>query len=311
MQQIRLKHGFFLFLAALIWGVAFVAQSAGMEYVGPCTFNGARCLMGAAVLFPAVWSRKRRAARERDRAGVQETEQEIRKSRNVTWTGGILCGLALCFASLLQQIGIQYTAVGKAGFITALYIVIVPVIGLLLGRKAGGKVWAGALLAVAGLYLLCVNGGLSLGKGDLLVFCCAILFSVHILVIDHFSPKADGVELSCIQFLVSGVICTGLAFILEKPSLGGLLAGWLPLLYAGIFSCGVAYTLQIIGQRDMEPSAASLILSLESVVSVLAGWLLLGQKLTGKELSGCALVFAAVVLVQLPERKKGVREIAG
>ena len=204
---------------------------------------------------------------------------------------------------MFQQYGIQYTTVGKAGFITTLYIIIVPIMGLFFGKKVRRIVWAGAALAAAGMYLLCVNETLSLNKGDLLVFLCAVIFSVHILVIDYFSPKADGVKLSCIQFFVAGILCTIGAFLLETPSWDAVVSGAVPVLYAGVMSCGVAYTLQIIGQRNLDPTVASLILSLESVVSVLAGWVILDQTMNGKEIFGCVLVFAAVILVQLPGKK--------
>ncbi len=291
-----LRSSALLLLTAFIWGVAFVAQSVGMDYIGPFSFNGARFLMGSIVLLPLVFVRRRK---DKDkglpRAGLK-----------VTLTGGICCGLALCSAALFQQIGIMYTTVGKAGFITTLYIIIVPIMSIFLGKKAGGKIWIGAVLAAAGMYLLCMSERLVLGKGDTYVFICAILFSVHILVIDHFSPKADGVELSCIQFLTAGVISSILAFIFEEPALQSFIDGIIPVAYAGIMSCGVAYTLQVVGQKNMDPTVASLILSMESVFSVLSGWIILGQALSAKEMFGCVMVFGAVVLVQLPDRKKEV-----
>lgn len=293
MKKAAVGSSLLLFLAACIWGVAFVAQSVGMEYMGPFTFNGARFLIGGTVLLPFVFVRLRKEKREKGRVPVK-----------VTLAGGVCCGLAICFASLSQQVGIQYTTVGKAGFITTLYIILVPVFGLFLRKKVPGKVWAAAVIAAAGLYLLCISGGFRIGKGDLYVFLCAVLFSVHILVIDYFSPKADGVALSCLQFYTAGVICTVGAFVLEQPTWAQLAAGIVPLLYAGVMSCGIAYTLQIIGQKNLDPTVASLILCMESVVSVLAGWVILGQALSPRELSGCAFVFAAVILVQLPGREK-------
>ncbi len=289
---------FLLFLAAFIWGVAFVAQSVGMDYMGPCTFNGVRFLMGSVVLMPLVIFRRRKKRAENGKG------QETGKDRKSVVAGGICCGLVLCFASLCQQVGILYTTVGKAGFITTLYIIIVPIMGIFLKKKVSGKVWIGALLAAFGMYLLCMSERLALSRGDAYVFICAILFSIHILVIDYFSPKVDGVELSCIQFLTAGIICSGLALLLEKPVLQNFIDGMIPLAYAGIMSCGVAYTLQVVGQKDTDPTIASLILSMESVISVLAGWVILGQELNSRELFGCALVFGAVILVQLPERKK-------
>ncbi len=294
MKKVSLRNSFLLFLAAFIWGVAFVAQSVGMDYMGPFTFNGARFLMGSMVLLPLVYFRRKK-----------DKEKHIPGAGlKITLKGGVCCGLALGTAALLQQFGIMYTTVGKAGFITTLYIIIVPVLGIFLGKKITGKVWIGAAAAAFGMYLLCMSGRLALGKGDTLVFICAIIFSVHILVIDYFSPKADGVELSCIQFLTAGIISSILAFIFEEPELSQFIEGIIPLAYAGIMSSGVAYTLQVVGQKDMDPTVASLILSLESVVSMLAGWVILGQALSARELAGCGLVFGAVILVQLPDRKR-------
>lgn len=284
MNKNTIRNSGLLFLAACIWGVAFVSQSVGMDYMGPFTFNGVRCLLGGAALFPLILFRRGKAA----------------YPARLTLKAGICCGLALTGGSVFQQLGLMETTVGKAGFITALYIVIVPVFGIFLGRKAPLKVWAGALAAAGGLYLLCVNEAFSVGRGDLLMLVCAVMFSFHILIIDHFSPKVDGVILSCIQFLVCGLICVAFAFIFEDVSWAGILAGKIPVLYAGILSCGAGYTLQIIGQKDMNPTVAALILSLESVISVLAGWAILGQSLSRREILGCAAVFAAVILVQLP-----------
>lgn len=289
-----LRSSFLLFLAAFIWGVAFVAQSVGMDYMGPFTFNGARFLMGGMVLLPLVVFRRKGKTGESIRFG----------NRKDTLTGGICCGLALCSAALFQQFGIVYTTVGKAGFITTLYIIIVPIMGIFLKKRVSARIWLAALIAAAGMYLLCMSESLRLGKGDTYVFICAILFSIHILVIDHFSPKADGVELSCLQFFTAGIIGSILALILERPTISNFAGGIIPLAYAGIMSSGVAYTLQVIGQKDMDPTVASLILSLESVVSMLAGWVILKQALSPRELSGCLLVFAAVILAQLPERRK-------
>lgn len=293
MKNISLKSSLLLLLAAFIWGIAFVAQSVGMDYMGPLSFNGARFLMGSLVLLPLVISRRKRNAGQ----GIKTADSKT------AVVGGICCGLALCSASLFQQYGIMYTTVGKAGFITTLYIIIVPFFGIFLKKKISGKVWAGAAVAAAGLYLLCMSEKFALGKGDTLVFVCAVLFSIHILVIDYFSPRADGVELSCIQFFTAGVVASIGALIFEQPRLQNFISGIIPLAYAGIFSCGVAYTLQIIGQKDSDPTVASLILSMESVFSVLAGWVILDQALSGRELFGCALVFAAVILVQLPDKK--------
>lgn len=297
MKKRQAKNSLLLLLTATIWGVAFVAQSVGMDYVEPFTFNCVRSLIGGVVLIPCIWFLNRGKTEKRD-----ETPEQKKAERKVLVTGGILCGVCLFAASNFQQFGIRYTTVGKAGFITACYIVIVPVIGIFLNKKSSRLIWISVALALAGLYLLCMTESFSVGKGDFLVFICALLFSLHILVIDHFSPLTDGVKMSCIQFFVCGIL-SGIAMLLtETPSLESILAAWLPILYAGVLSCGVAYTLQIVGQRDMNPTVASLILSLESCISVLAGWILLGQKLSAREFLGCAVMFAAIILAQLPEK---------
>lgn len=295
MNHFVLRQSLLLFLTATIWGIAFVAQSVGMDYVEPFTFITARNMIGAVVLLPCIGFLKRFKEKE---------TQEIRKeSKKTLIIGGISCGVLLFIASSLQQFGIQYTTVGKAGFITAMYIVLVPVFGIFLHKKAGLRIWAAVVIAVAGLYLLCMtDGSLMLQTGDLLVLACAVVFSFHILVIDYFSPKTDGVKLSCIQFFTCAVLSAIGMIFFEEPKMSDILAAWLPILYAGVMSSGVAYTLQIIGQKGMNPTVASLILSLESVVSLLAGWVILGQRLSGRELVGCALAFVAIIIVQLPAK---------
>ena len=279
------RSGFLLLLAAFIWGIAFVAQSVGMDYMGPCTFNASRFLIGGVVLLPVIWTKERMEAKK----GATGAPAKKNKS-GALLPGGVCCGIALCAASLLQQFGIRYTSVGKAGFLTTLYIVIVPLFGIFVRRIPGVKVWCSVVAALIGMYLLCIG--------------CALVFSIHILVVDHFAEQVDGVKLSCLQFLTSGVICLVLAFLTEHPSWDALFAGIVPVLYAGVLSSGVGYTLQVVGQKKVEPTAASLLLSMESVFSVLAGWVILGQKLSARELLGCALVFAAVICVQLPDKKK-------
>lgn len=294
MRQKRIRSSLMLMLTALIWGAAFVAQSVGMDYVKPFTFNAARFLIGGVVLIPCIFILRR----------FQEEEALSRaaavRRRNMGIRGGLWCGVAICVASSLQQFGVAQTTVGKAGFITALYIIIVPVLGLFAGKKVAATLWFSIVLATIGMYLLCLSGGLSVSRGDLLVFLCAIGFSFHILVIDYFSPKADGVLISCVQFFTAGVICLILALIFERPDWQSVAAAWAPILYAGVMSCGVAYTMQVVAQKDTDPVVASLILSLESVFSLLAGWVILGQVLSGRELFGCVLVFAAIILAQLP-----------
>ena len=305
MKKTEWKSPALLFLTAVVWGVAFVAQSVGMDYVGPFTFNCIRCLIGAVVLVPCIWFLDRWKQRPDGASCSRESTEApsgASDGSHALLAGGICCGLALFVASNLQQIGIQYTTVGKAGFITALYIVMVPVFGIFLKKRAGIRVWVSVALAVAGLYLLCITDRLALGKGDILVLLCAVVFAVHILVVDHFSAKTDGVRMSCIQFLVCGLLSGVCMLITEHPEMRLILQAWQPILYAGVFSCGVGYTLQIVGQKGTDPTVASLILSLESVVSVLSGWLLLGQRLSVRELGGCALMFAAILLAQMPER---------
>ncbi len=299
MQKEKIRNSILLLLTAVIWGTAVVAQSVGMDYIGPFTFNAARFLIGGTVLIPLIVYRSKKNPLLKN-----QTLEEKRKNQKTAWIGGVCCGIALCGASLLQQMGIQHTTVGKAGFITTLYIIIVPLIELFFGKKIAKKIWLGAVMAVIGLYLLCINENFSIGKGDFLILVCAILFAIHILIIDHFSPKADGVVLSAIQFFVSGFISVIGAILVENPNPAAMLDAIVPILYAGVMSCGVAYTLQVIGQKNISPTVASMILSLESVISVLAGWIILGEALSAKEIVGCVIVFMAVVLVQLPEKKK-------
>lgn len=301
MKKTNVKSPLLLFLAAVIWGIAFVAQSVGMEYVGPFTFNAVRSIIGGLVLIPCIFLLDRLKTGEKEEL---LTAEEKKQSNRTLLLGGICCGVCLCIASNLQQIGISYTTVGKAGFITAMYIIIVPVFGIFMKKKIGIQVWVSVVIGVTGLYLLCMRESFSLGKGDAYVLLCALVFSFHILTIDHFSPLVDGVKMSCIQFLVSGILSGIMMFLFEKPEMGAILSAWMPILYAGVMSCAVAYTLQIVGQKDMDPTVASLILSLESVVSVLAGWVILGQKLSRKELFGCVIMFGAIILAQLPEKKK-------
>lgn len=298
----QMKNNAMLLLTALIWGCAFVAQSVGMDYVGPFTFNCVRCLIGSVVLIPVIVLMDRM----KKKSGMSEAE--IRKERGDTrtiLTGGICCGVVLAAASSLQQFGILFTTVGKAGFITAMYIVLVPILGIFVGKKIRPLILVCVVIAVAGLYFLCMTEQLSLGKGDLFVLLCAFVFSVHILVIDHFSPLVDGVRMSAIQFLTAGLLCAVPMLVWERPVMGEILTAWMPILYAGVMSCGVAYTLQILGQKHADPAVASLLLSLESVFSVLAGWVILGQSLNGKELFGCVLMFVSIILAQLPEKKAG------
>ena len=295
----RRKNAFMLFLTAFIWGTAFVAQSVGMDYLGPFGFNGIRSLIGGVALLPCIYILGKINKNSNEKGDVKTLA-----------AGGICCGLALFAASSMQQIGIQYTTAGKAGFITAFYIVLVPVFGIFLGKKTGWKIWLAVALALAGLYFLCITESFSVGRGDIYVFIGALLFTVHILVIDYFAPRTDGVKMSCIQFFVAGILSMFPMAAFETTTVEGIMRSWGPLLYAGVLSCGVAYTLQIIGQKNMNPTVASLILSLESCISVLAGWAILGEQLSVREGVGCILMFVAIVLAQIPEKQSENRQTA-
>lgn len=295
-NRTQMRGAALLLLTALIWGMAFVAQSVGMDYLGPCAFNGVRSFIGGVALLPVIAFSKHLR-----KNAPEEAKPAGGKVR--LWLWGSACGLLLGTASLLQQAGMLTASPGKAGFLTALYIMIVPVLGIFLGRRPGLKVWAGVVLALLGAYLLSVKGSAGIAAGDLLVIGSAVVFSLHILVIDSAPDVLDGIQLSCIQFFVAGIISMGLALLFEQFTLQQVLAAWVPLLYTGVISSGVGYTLQILGQRTVNPTVASLILSLESVFAALAGWVLLGQPLSLREVAGCVLVFAAVVLAQLPGKK--------
>jgi len=322
MKKATWKNPVMLLLTAAIWGSAFVAQSVGMEYVQCFTFNCVRSLIGGLVLIPCIsfldWLKgKELRAASKEKAGESEggREKQGQEVRSVRWSdktlliGGISCGVVLFLASNMQQLGIQYTTVGKAGFITALYIVIVPVMGIFLRRRCGIQVWTSVLIALAGFYLLSIKEDFSLEKADFYLLISALLFSVHILVIDHFSAKTDCVKMSCIQFFVCGILSGIVMAVAEQPSLERILDAKLPILYAGVLSCGVAYTLQIVGQKNYNPTIASLILSLESVFSVLAGWVILQQVLSQRELWGCFMIFCAVILAQIPIKRRRRGEV--
>lgn len=302
----KLRGNLMLLLTAFIWGSSFVAQRAGMDYIEPFTFNGIRSIIGGLVLIPVIFLLTKLDNRNTDdeQQDQQLAEKDQKSEKKVLIIGGLCCGTALFIASSLQQIGVAYTTAGKAGFITALYVILVPIMGLLLGKKVRPIVWLCLVFFVIGLYLLCMKGGFSLSKGDFLVLLCACFFAVHILVIDYFSPKTDGVKLSCIQFLVCGIISLVPMFAVETPVLSRVLDCWLPILYAGVLSCGVAYTLQVVAQKDTNPTIASMLLSLESVFAVIAGVIILQEQISMRELIGCVLMFAAIVVAQLPSREE-------
>ena len=291
----KMKGNLMLMTTALIWGTAFVAQKSGMDLISPIAFNGIRTLLGALALLLVILIMGRGHKKERmDKTLI---------------TGGICCGLALCTAGNIQQIGLYYTSVSHSGFITALYVVIVPLLGLFLKKRITPVMWCCVIASVIGLYLLCIPAGGfgAINVGDILIFVCAICFAIHILIIDFFSQKVDGVKMSCIQFFVAGIVSliiapfadTSLGF--DLPSLGNICASWLSILYAGIMSCTVAYTLQILGQKETEPAIASMILSLESVFALIGGMILLGEIMSLREIIGCVIMFTAVFVANLPE----------
>ena len=287
MKKEQLKGILQLLFATWIWGCAFVAQSVGMDHLGPMSFQAIRSLLAVLALLPVI------LLMDRD-PGAYLPRWQSRK----LWKTGILCGMALFVAQGLQQVGLQYTEPGKAGFITAMYIVLVPVLGLFLGRRCGIWVWISVALAVAGLYLLSCVGVTRVSIGDILILGAAAAFAVQILLIDNLAQELDGPRLNCIQFLVVTVLSALTATFTESPTWDGIFACALPLLYTGVLSSGVAFTLQILGQQHLPPEPASLIMSLESVFAVLAGWVILGQTLSATEALGSALVFAAVLLSQ-------------
>lgn len=297
MDKKQLRGSLLLTLTALIWGTAFVAQTVGMDHLGPFTFNAVRTLIAGIAMIPVILLFDK----------LQKKQPMSSQVKKDTLVGGIVCGAVLFVSSSLQQAGIEAiteNASGKAGFITALYIIIVPLIGLFLGKKPRKLVWLCVVLATVGFYLLCVTGDFSVGFGELLVLGCALGYSFHIMAIDHFSSKVDAMRMSCIQFFVSGFLSLIAMFILEEPTISGIWAARTAILYTGIMSSGVGYTVQIIAQKDVNPTLATMIMSLESVFAVLAGWLLLQENLSAKELLGCLMVFVAVILAQLPEKKK-------
>lgn len=313
----KLRNTFFLFLTAMIWGAAFVAQSVSMDYIGPFTFICLRSVIGGLFLIPVIIVLDGiRKKSQNESADVVNSENilhiETEEKQRLSWKnkqlieGGIVCGIFLFFANCFQQTGIQYTTVGKAGFITTFYIIIVPLIGLFFKKYCGILTWIGVVIALAGLYFLCITQKLTIQRGDALILCCSVLYAGQILAIDHYNPFVDGVKMSCIQFLTDGILGAVFMLLFENPSIAMILSAAGPILYTGIMSTGVGYTLQIVGQKGLNPTVAALILSLESVFSALSGYLFLHQVLTTRELIGCALMFIAIVLAQLPDIRRKV-----
>lgn len=320
MKHNQVRQVVFPILAAFIWGTAFVAQDVCADVIDTFTFNAIRSYVAVVVLLiiMAIFDRV-------NRDKPSPTAIQRKAANRQMWIGGICCGTALAIASNFQQAGISAgTDSGKAGFITALYVVLVPVFGLFFKRRVSLPTWIAVVLSVVALYLLCIKGDFSLAPGDLLILVCAVCFAIHILVIDHFTASVDGLRLSCVQFLVAAVLATvakvvcvvlGLngtgditsaTSIFAMPDWDAILACTLPILYVGVFSSGVGYTLQILAQKDSNPTVVTILLSLESVFAVIAGAIILKQQMSVREYIGCAIMFAAVILaqIQFPTKQK-------
>lgn len=282
-----------LMLATIIWGFAFIAQSVGMDRIGPFTFQTVRCFLAVVFLLLCTF------LLELPKGGISETVRRWKDPK--LWKVGAVCGCALFVAASLQQIGLVYTDAGKAGFITAMYIVLVPILGLFLHRRPPRSAVYSVILAVIGLYLLCCMGATGINKGDVYLMGGALAFAVQITCIDRMAGDFDGLRLNCIQALVVALLSIPFMIFTETVNASDILVCWFPLLFAGILSMGVAYTLQILGQQKVEPTTASLIMSMESVFAVLGGWMILRETMTPWEITGCVLVFAAVILSQIPE----------
>lgn len=289
----KLRGSLAILVATVIWGSAFIAQSVGMDYIGPFTFQTMRSVLAVPFLIVVIFLIERNPAKSIEKWMQPEL-----------WKAGLPCGIALFIAAGLQQMGIVHTTAGKAGFITAMYIVLVPILGIFLHKKPPITSWIGVVLAVIGLYLLSCVGVSQVNIGDVYLLGCALGYAVQITLIDQMGSAVDGLRLNCVQSLFCGIFSGTVMFLTEEPVLSNILACWIPLVYAGIFSLGIAFSLQIIGQQHLEPTPAALIMSLESVFAVLFGWLLLHERMSAAELSGCVLVFIAVILSQVPVKKK-------
>ena len=286
-----------LFLTAIIWGIAFVAQSEGGKYIETFTFSAIRFIMAGIILIPFTFFYK--DALDKDNLEENKNKPLYKK---IFFIGGVLAGISLFVATNLQQKGITLTSVGKSGFITSMYIVFSPIIALMLGKKSSLKTWISVVVSIIGLFLLCVTDSITdINIGDVITLISAFFFAVQILIIDHYSPDCNAIKFTCVQFFTTGLISLVMMFIFENPEIEAIKGAMLPLLYSGILSCGFGYTIQVICQQDLSPVVGSLIMSLESVFSVIAGFLLLGQALSLREILGCILMFIAVIYVQLPE----------
>jgi transporter len=295
MRNFFSRSNLLLILASIIWGCAFVAQNVGMNYIGPWTFSTIRFLIAGFSLLAII------PILDKKRTHVIRPKTKEEKQKLLL--GSVLCGLALSIGSIVQQIAMLTVPVAKAGFLTTLYVLFVPIITLLFGKKIPLKVWIGIAMALFGLYLLSMAGNLALGIGEIFLILAAFLFAIHIIIIGHFSTRVDPVRLSCGQLLIGGFATVIPMIVIERPTIVSILAAYIPLLYTGIFSSCVAYTLQIFAQKEANPTIAGMLLSLESVFAALAGYLILNQVLNTRELIGCVLIFIAIVIAQLPDRR--------
>lgn len=298
----KMQSNILLLITAAVWGAGFVAQKSG-AHIGAFTYNGIRTVIAGLFLIPIIII----LDKVMNKSEIEAKKSSVQKAaeKKTLIIGGICCGIVLFVASTLQQYGITFTTAGKAGFITSLYMVLVPILSVVIGKKVRPIMWGCVAMGAVGLYMLCMtDDSFKLQVGDLFVLICAFAFAIHIMVIGHFSPKCDGVRLSCIQFLVAGAIGCVCMFIFENPEMSEILDATIPILYAGIVSAGIGYTLQIVAQAHAEPTTASLLMSLESVFSVIFGMLLLHEVMSARELTGCLIIFIAVILSQLPSREE-------
>lgn len=296
MNKTKLKGNLILLIAAIVWGLSFLSQTTSMQYIGPNTFNGIRNLLGAIVLLPFIIfsdAKKKRI-------------KEEKKPLKPLIIGGILCGTALCFAGTLQTLSMVEISGGKSAFITANYIIYVPILSVFLGKRLSLKIIPTIIVAITGFYFLCMTkDDFSVGFYELMAVFCSILFSVQIMLVDFFVPKTEGIKLAAAQFFVCGVINVIFMFLFEKPVLSEIIKCWFPIFYAGAFSCGIAYTFQIVGQKYTDPTSASFIMSLESVFAAIFCWILPPHTaLSPREIFGCILIFLAIIYIQIPERAK-------
>ena len=296
------KYVIALFIAAFFWGTTFVAQSIGAKSVSAFTFLACRSYIGTVFLLPFIMMRDKGVRKDKPELFTPESNK---KRRKLHAKAGMICGFLLFFFFFAQQYGIEFTTTAKASFITTLYVVFVPVFSIFIGKKPGAKIWVAVVFSVVGLYLLSISGSLRLSLGDSFVMLCSVIFAFQIMSVNHYSPKTDSLKLSCCMFFTVAILATISMFIFENPDWNSIYKALPSILYAGILSNGVAYTCQVIGQKGVNPSVASLIMCLESVFGALSGWVVLGEGLTARELTGCTLMFTAILIaeVKLPARK--------